>query len=100
MALCAGGIDLGESMDLSAHGVLAAFALVPICALRLRKTQPDLPRRFRAPWMPWLALACLLPILVMMAALPLMNWIRFLIWLAIGLVIYFVYSRHHSKLAR
>ena len=99
VALCAGMIDLGESADLAAHGALAASALVPICVICLRKTQPDRPRPFRVPWMPWMALAALAPTLVMMASLSLVTWIRFLIWLLIGLAIYLVYSRHHSKLA-
>jgi APA family basic amino acid/polyamine antiporter len=99
VALCAGLIDLGESVDLAACGALVAFALAPLCVLYLRKTYPLRPRRFKAPWMPWLAVASLLPTAVMMASLPLITWIRFLVWLVIGLAIYLVYGRHHSKLS-
>ncbi|HLJ30719.1 MAG TPA: amino acid permease [Candidatus Angelobacter sp.] len=99
VALCAGLIDLGESVDLAAHGALAAFALVPICVICLRKSQPQRPRPFKAPWMPWLGLASLAPLLVMMASLSRNTWIRFLIWLLIGLAIYMVYGRYHSKRA-
>jgi APA family basic amino acid/polyamine antiporter len=97
VALCAGLIDPGESADLAGLGALATFALVPICLMCLRKSQPDRPRAFRAPWMPWLAVVTLVPTLIMMASLTFATWIRFLIWLLIGLSIYAVYGRHHDK---
>jgi APA family basic amino acid/polyamine antiporter len=99
VALCAGLIDVGESADMAAQGALVAFALAAICVIYLRKSQPGRPRRFKVPWMPWLALASLAPTLVILARLSLTTWIRFLIWLGIGLTIYLLYGRHHSKLS-
>jgi APA family basic amino acid/polyamine antiporter len=98
VALCAGLVDLGAAADLIACGALAAFALVPICVVCLRKTHPELSRPFKVPWMPWLALACLVPTAVMMASLSWTIWVRFFIWLLIGLAIYLAYGRRHSKL--
>jgi APA family basic amino acid/polyamine antiporter len=99
VAMSAGVIDVGEASDLVANGALMAFALASICVIYLRKSQPDHPRRFKVPWAPWLPLASLAATLVMMASLPLISWIRFLAWLAIGVAIYLSYGRHHSTLA-
>jgi APA family basic amino acid/polyamine antiporter len=92
-------IDVGGTSDLVANGALVAFALVSICVICLRKSQPEHPRPFKVPWVPWLPLAALAATLIMMASLPLVTWIRFLAWLAIGLAIYLSYGRRHSKLA-
>jgi APA family basic amino acid/polyamine antiporter len=81
-------------------GTLFAFVLVAIGVVVLRRTRPDLPRPFRTPLVP------LVPILSVMASLWLMlnlastTWIRFGVWMAVGLVVYFLYSRRHSRLAR
>jgi APA family basic amino acid/polyamine antiporter len=99
MALLAGLIGIGEAGDVVINGALVAFAVVPICVIALRKTQPERPRRIKVPWAPWLPLASLAATLVMMASLPLISWIRFAGWLAIGLVIYLGYGRRHSTLA-
>ena len=99
VAVCAGVIDVGEAADLVTIGALMAFAFASICVIRLRKSQPNRPRRFKVPWVPWLPLASLAATLVMMSTLPLITWVRFFAWLAIGLAIYFGYSRHHSSLA-
>jgi APA family basic amino acid/polyamine antiporter len=99
VAVCAGMVDIGEAADLVTIGSLVAFAVTSICVILLRKTQPDRPRPFKAPWVPWLPLTSLVATLIMMSSLPLITWLRLLVWLAIGLVIYFGYSRHHSTLA-
>jgi basic amino acid/polyamine antiporter, APA family len=72
--------------------------LVAISVLILRKTQPDRPRGFRVPLVPLLPALSILCCVVLMASLTLENWIRFFVWLAIGLVIYLLYSRKHSTL--
>ena len=63
----------------------------------LRKKQPDRRRSFRTPWVPVVPILAILSCLILMASLPLETWIRFFVWLAIGLVIYMTYSRHHSE---
>ena len=60
---------------------------------------PDRPRGFRAPGGPFAPIMTILCCLLLMAGLPIMNWIRFFVWLAIGLVIYMLYSRRHSEFA-
>ena len=94
----AGIFDIGTLADLSNIGTLFAFVLVAIAVLILRKTQPDRPRGFRVPLVPLLPALSILSCVVLMASLTLENWIRFFVWLAIGLVIYFLYSRKHSTL--
>lgn len=99
VALLTGLINIGEAADLATNGILVAFALVAICVMRLRKGYPDHPRPFRVPWVPWLPLASLAATLVMMASLPVISWVRFLAWMAIGLAIYFSYGRRYSTIA-
>ena len=94
----AGIFDIGTLADLSNIGTLFAFALVAGAVLILRKTQPARPRGFRVPLAPWVPLLSILTCAVLMASLTLENWIRFFVWLIIGLVIYFLYSRRRSAL--
>jgi basic amino acid/polyamine antiporter, APA family len=95
----AGIFDIGTLADLSNIGTLFAFLLVAIAVLILRKSQPDRPRGFRVPMVPYLPILSILTCLLLMASLTLENWIRFVVWLAIGLIIYFLYSRKRSTLA-
>ncbi len=81
-------------------GTLAAFILVSIGVLVLRRTAPDLRRGFRVPLVPLVPVLSVLASFVLIVGLPGITIIRFLVWLAIGLAIYFLYSRHHSRLAR
>jgi basic amino acid/polyamine antiporter, APA family len=74
--------------------------LVSIGVLVLRRTQPDLPRAFRMPLVPYVPIAAALICLFVMGFLTIGTWLRFLVWMALGLVIYFGYSRSHSRLAR
>ncbi|BFO16433.1 hypothetical protein SHKM778_28210 [Streptomyces sp. KM77-8] len=66
----------------------------------LRRTRPDLPRAFRTPWVPALPVVSVAASLWLMVNLPTETWIRFGVWMAIGVVVYFLYSRTHSRLAR
>jgi len=93
-----GIFDIGTLADLSNIGTLFAFVLVAIAVLILRKSQPDRPRGFRVPFVPVLPILSIVTCLVLMASLTLENWIRFFVWLAIGMVIYFLYSQKHSTL--
>jgi APA family basic amino acid/polyamine antiporter len=94
----AGLLDIGTLADLSNIGTLFAFALVAAGVLILRYREPDRPRAFRAPGGPIAPIVTILACLLLMAGLPIMNWIRFFVWLALGLVIYFTYSRRRSTL--
>ena len=94
----AGIFDIGTLADLTNIGTLFAFILVSAGVLILRRTQPERPRSFRVPLVPWLPLVTIACCLVLMASLPVETWIRFLVWLAIGLLIYFGYSPTRSRL--
>ncbi len=66
----------------------------------LRKTDPDIPRPFRTPWVPLVPILSVLFCLYLMLALPLLTWLRFFLWMAIGATIYFFYGRRHSRWSR
>ncbi len=95
----AGLFDIGTLADLSNIGTLFAFALVAGGVLILRYREPDRPRAFRAPGGLLAPVVTILTCLLLMAGLPIMNWIRFFVWLLIGLCIYQFYGRKHSELA-
>lgn len=100
MAAIAGFTPIGDVAELVNIGTLAAFVLVCGGVIALRRTHPDLPRPFRSPWMPVAPLLGIAFCLYLMASLPLVTWIRFVVWLALGMVVYFLYSMRHSALAR
>ena len=99
VAIPAGIFDIGTLADLSNIGTLFAFILVSVAVLILRRRQPERPRGFRVPWMPWIPLAAALLCFVLMASLTVENWLRFFIWLLIGLCVYHFYGHKHSQLA-
>jgi len=99
VGLPAGIWDIGTFADLSNIGTLFAFMLVSAGVIVLRRSQPERPRGFRVPLSPWLPLLSIACCLVLMLGLPLETWLRFFVWLLIGLAIYFSFSRRHSKLA-
>ncbi len=80
-------------------GTLLAFVIVSIAVMVLRKTNPDQPRPFRTPWVPLVPILGVLVNGLMMWSLGWQNWARLIIWLIIGLVIYFTYSRYHSRVS-
>jgi basic amino acid/polyamine antiporter, APA family len=94
----AGLFDIGTLADLANIGTLFAFVLVSVGVIMLRRTQPHRPRTFRVPWVPVTPLLSVLFCAILMLGLPLETWIRFFVWLAIGLVIYFGYSAKRSAL--
>lgn len=98
VAIPAGVWDIDTFADLANIGTLFAFVLVSLAVLILRRRQPDRPRAFRVPMVWLIAPLSVFFCLILMAGLPVENWIRFFVWLAIGLVIYFAYSRRHSVL--
>ncbi|KUH93804.1 amino acid permease [Mycobacterium sp. IS-3022] len=81
-------------------GTLFAFVLVSAGVIVLRRTRPDLERGFRAPGVPWLPIASIVACVWLMLNLTALTWIRFLVWMAIGVILYFVYGRRHSVLGR
>lgn len=87
--------DLGHMVSI---GTLFAFTLVCIGILVLRKTQPNIERPFKTPLVPLVPILGIIVCMVMMASLPIESWERLAIWLGIGLIIYFAYSKKHSKL--
>ncbi|HKD78278.1 MAG TPA: amino acid permease [Candidatus Angelobacter sp.] len=97
VALFAALIPIGILGELVSIGTLLAFVIVCAGILVLRKRQPDLHRPFRAPWVPFTPIMGILVSFAMMAALPLSTWLRMVGWLIIGMVIYYTYGRHHSK---
>jgi len=96
--ILAGILPLAMLGELVSIGTLFAFAIVCISVLVLRKTRPDIKRPFKTPWVPFVPVAGALVCILQMAALPLATWLRLLIWLVIGLMVYFFYGISHSKL--
>jgi APA family basic amino acid/polyamine antiporter len=96
----AGIFAVSEAADLTNIGTLFAFLLVSLGVIVLRRTQPDRPRGFRVPLVPWFPLISVLLCIGLMSGLLVITWLRFFVWLGLGLAIYFLYSRHHSEFAR
>jgi len=74
--------------------------LVSAGVIVLRRSRPDLHRAFRAPLVPWLPIAAIVACVWLMLNLTALTWIRFVVWMAIGMVVYFAYGRRHSALAQ
>ncbi len=92
--------NINELVELTNIGTLLAFALVAGGILILRRTQPDRPRPFRAPLVPWVPLAAILCCGYLAAKLPVVTWVRFFVWMAVGLMIYFGYGVRRSRLRK
>jgi APA family basic amino acid/polyamine antiporter len=97
-ALLGAFVPLDDLAVLVNMGTLAAFVLISIAVIVLHYKQPDLPRKFKTPLMPVVPILAIVFCVYLLSQLPGLTWIRFLIWLAIGLFIYFVYGYHHSNL--
>lgn len=98
IAIIAGLIPLGDLVELVNIGTLAAFTFVCFGVIILRVTRPDMPRPFRSPCSPLFPVLGMLSCGGLMAFLPALTWLRFIVWLAIGLIVYFTYSINNSKL--
>ena len=92
-----GIFDISWFSDLSNIGTLFAFILVSAGVIVLRKKQPERKRGFRVPWVPLLPGISIVCCLVLMLSLPLETWIRFFVWLVIGLFIYFLYGQKRTR---
>ena len=100
VAAFAGFVDINEAVELTNIGTLFAFILVGIGVIALRAREPNRPRPFRCPWVPWIPLLGVTSCAYLMAQLPWLTWVRFSIWLFIGLVIYFLYGAKQSDLCQ
>jgi len=98
VSIVAGFIPLGELAETVNIGTLASFVMVCVGVIVLRKRQPNLKRPFKNPWNPLIPVLGILSCGALMTFLPAVTWMRFGIWILVGVVIYFVYSMHHSKL--
>jgi APA family basic amino acid/polyamine antiporter len=90
--------NIAEVVDLTNIGTLFAFVLVSAGVIFLRRAEPDRPRPFRVPWVPITPLISIAACVYLMLQLPRITWIRFGIWLAVGLVLYFAYGYRNSVL--
>jgi basic amino acid/polyamine antiporter, APA family len=97
-ALTAGITPIGIVAELTNIGTLAAFIIVSISIIVMRKTRPDIKRSFKAPFSPVVPGLAVLFCGFLITQLPMITMIRFVVWLAIGSIIYFSYGRHNSIL--
>ncbi len=97
-AVISGLFPLNVLGELVSIGTLLAFALVCGGVLVLRKTQPNLPRPFKTPWVPVVPALGVLICIMQMFSLPAVTWINLIVWMGLGFAVYFGYSRKHSKL--
>lgn len=98
VSLFAGFVPISDLGHMVSIGTLLAFVLVSIGVLVMRKTQPNAPRGFRTPWVPFVPIMGVLVCVGLMLSLPGESWLRLLAWMALGVLIYFVYSKKNSKL--
>lgn len=98
MSLIAGLFSLQEIAELVNIGTLAAFIVVCLSVIFLRYTKPDLPRPFKTPFSPVVPLLGVLSCGYLMISLPWITWVRFIIWMILGLIVYFLYGYSHSIL--
>lgn len=97
-ALIAGFLPIREAAELTNVGILMAFIVVAIGVMRLRRTRPDAERAFRTPWVPVVPLIGIGFSIWLISHLTWVTWVRFLLWLALGLALYLGYGYRHSKL--
>src|SRR5580658_11063606 len=93
-------LPIEEIAQLTNIGTLFAFVLVCLGVWILRRVDPKQHRPFRTPWVPVVPILGVIFCVFLMARLPMITWIRFFVWLVIGLVIYFTYGRYHSRVDR
>src|SRR5213596_288878 len=100
VAVSAAFAPIGWVLELTNIGTLFAFILVALGIIVLRRKDPDRPRPFRTPWVPFLPIVTSAFCFYLMYNLPLLTWLRFGLWMAIGIAIYFLYSVRHSRVRR
>jgi APA family basic amino acid/polyamine antiporter len=100
ISLFAGFVPISVVGEMTSIGTLLAFVMVCIGILILRKKHPSVPRPFRTPWVPLVPILGILTCVLMMVSLPLDTWIRLIVWLGIGFVIYYGFGMKNSKLRK
>jgi APA family basic amino acid/polyamine antiporter len=98
VAIAAGLTPIGTLGNLVSIGTLMAFVIVSIGVIVLRRTRPDLPRPFRMPFVPLLPILSALVSFLLMLSLPWSTWERLILWMVIGVAVYFAYGYRHSRL--
>jgi basic amino acid/polyamine antiporter, APA family len=89
-------VPIGDLGQLVSIGTLLAFVIVCAGVWVLRVRRPDLVRPFRTPWVPFVPIMGIIVSLGLMAGLKAVTWLRLIVWLIIGMIIYFTYSVKHS----
>ena len=100
VSLAAGFTPISVLGQMVSIGTLLAFVIVSLGILVLRRTQPDLPRPFRTPWVPVVPVASAVVAALLMLSLPGQTWLRLAVWMAIGIALYFAYSARHAATGR
>jgi len=100
VAMLSGFLPLRILAELVSIGTLMAFVIVCVAVLIMRQTNPDAERPFKAPLYPFVPLAGIGICGLLMFSLPSENWLRLFVWLGLGAIIYILYGRHHSVLAK
>jgi len=100
VATLAGLLPIDVLLHLTNIGTLLAFVIVCAAVLIMRRSHPGAERPFRCPWVPVVPVLGILSCLLLMFSLPAANWWRLGVWLAVGILVYFLYGRHHSVLGR
>lgn len=98
VSLFAGFVPVSDLGHMVSIGTLLAFSLVCIGVLVMRKKMPDAPRSFRTPLVPFVPIAGIVVCVYLMYSLPAESWLRLLVWMALGVVIYFIYGKNRSRL--
>ena len=98
VSLFSGLVPLSSLGNMTSIGTLLAFVIVCGGVMIMRRTHPDLPRPYRTPLVPLVPIMGIVVCFALMASLDMWTWIRLVVWLAIGLTVYFTYSRYHSHL--
>ncbi|RNE62475.1 amino acid permease [Cryobacterium tepidiphilum] len=96
VALIAGLTDVGILEEMINIGTLSAFVLVSVGVVVLRRTRPELKRSFQVPWSPFIPILSAVLCFWLMLNLTTLTWVRFLVWLVVGFILYFSYGRRHS----
>jgi APA family basic amino acid/polyamine antiporter len=97
VSLFAGLVPVSDLGHMVSIGTLFAFTLVCIGIMVLRKSLPDVVRPFRTPWVPFVPVMGIIVCVYLMYTLPAESWYRLGIWMALGVIIYFIYGKKHSK---
>ena len=100
VAVVASLTPIGKLEEMVNIGTLTAFALVSLAVPILRKRRPDLERSFKVPFNPWLPILAAVVCVYLAMNLSLETWLRFVVWMVLGFVIYFAYGYRHSRVGR